>query len=184
MGQENNGQGAEIEISIEGDYEIVPYGKLPDNSLFTNAEEYRTLLSEYFSAEVVERFMSNVTTAAEVRRTDEKSYNIDAHQGRIYVQPTDGDEWLRKYVDIDGVMYQADGTHTSGTSGVFAYSKIISKTEDEIVFAYPIKQDYISELVLTGTAVGKLVKENGTWKFGWFIGEDNVTEKYDDIWFK
>ncbi len=65
-----------------------------------------------------------------------------------------------------------------GSKGVIA-----AISNDEIIFTYPIRQDLTDELILTGIAEGRLVQENGTWKFGWYLGEDNVTDKYNDIWY-
>ena len=50
-----------------------------------------------------------------------------------------------------------------------------------MLFSYPLKQAYTDEIILIGVAEGRLVQENGKWKFGWYIGEDNVTDEYNNV---
>ena len=123
-----------------------------------------------------------------VKETDESYYHADGVNGRIYVEIAHDESGepvkrLTKYLEIDGVMYRDTGMGSRGSAGVFAYSKISAMSDDEIIFTYPIRQDLTDELILTGIAEGRLVQEDGTWKFGWFMGEDNVTDKYNDLWY-
>ena len=70
---------------------------------------------------------------------------------------------LTKSLEIAGIMYKDTGMGSRGSAGVFAYSKIAAMSDDEIIFTYPIRQDLMDELILTGIAEGRLVQEDGTW---------------------
>lgn len=182
----------DIELCIEGVDQIGIYGRINSSGPFENAEKYRESLSEYYSADIVDRFMDNVTICKKVKETDESYYHADGINGRIYVEVVDGkkqDETgepvnrLTKYIEVDGVMYKDTGMGSCGSAGVFEYSKIANMNDDEIIFTYPVKQDYTDEIILLGIAEGRLVQENGKWKFGWYLGEDNITEQYNSIWY-
>ena len=182
------GCNGDVEVCIDGDEQIVIYGRINSDGPFENAEKYRESLSEYYSADIVDRFMDNVTICKKVKETDESYYHADGVNGRIYVEIAHDESGepvkrLTKYLEIDGVMYRDTGMGSRGSAGVFAYSKISAMSDDEIIFTYPIRQDLTDELILTGIAEGRLVQEDGTWKFGWYLGEDNVTDKYNDIWY-
>lgn len=182
------GCNGDVEVCIDGDEQIVIYGRINSDGPFENAEKYRESLSEYYSADIVDRFMDNVTICKKVKETDESYYHADGVNGRIYVEIAHDESGepvkrLTKYLEIDGVMYRDTGMGSRGSAGVFAYSKISAMSDDEIIFTYPIRQDLTDELILTGIAKGRLVQEDGTWKFGWYLGEDNVTDKYNDIWY-
>lgn len=182
----------DIELCIEGDDQIGIYGRINSDGPFENAKKYRESLSEYYSADIVDRFMDNVTICKKVKETDESYYHADGISGRIYVEVVDGkkqDETggtvkrLTKYIEVDGVMYKNTGMGSRGSAGVFEYSKIVIMKDDEIIFTYPLKQDYTDEIILIGIAEGRLVQEDGKWKFGWYLGEDNITNQYNNIWY-
>lgn len=130
-----------------------------------------------------------ITTAEEsVRKITVPTTFTDGVNGRIYVEIVRDESGepvkrLTKYLEIDGIMYKDTGMGSRGSAGVFAYSQISAMSDNEIIFTYPIRQDLTDELILTGIAEGRLVQEDGTWKFGWYLGEDNVTDKYNDIWY-
>lgn len=181
----------DVEVCIVGNETIGLYGKLDSDGAFANAEKYRESLSEYYSQDAVDIFMDNVTITKKVDESDEHYYNIDGVDKRIYVEIADHQKYdengepvmrLTKYIEIDGVMYKGEGILSLGTNGVFEYSKIISMTENEIIFIYPVRQEYTSEFILTGIAEGRLVKENGKWKFGWYLRDDNITDEYNTLW--
>lgn len=189
---ENAGINGDVEVCVAGDDHIEIYGRMNDTGSFANAEKYRESLSEYYSADIVDIFMDNVTIVKKAEETDERYYNVEGIDGRIYVEIADEQKHnestepvtrLTKYIEIDGVMYKDTGESTRGTQGVFEYSKIVSMTDDEIIFTYPIKQDHTDEFILIGIAEGRLVKENEKWKFGWHLSDDNFTDAYDDIWY-
>lgn len=189
---ENMGSDGDAEVCIAGDDHIEIYGRVNDTGSFANAEKYRESLSEYYSADIVDIFMDNVTIVKKVDETHERYYNIEGIDGRIYVEIVDEQKHdestepvtrLTKYIEIDGVMYKDTGESTHGTQGVFEYSKIVRMTDDEIIFTYPLRQDYTDELVLISIAEGRLVKENEKWKFGWHLSYDNFTDAYNDIWY-
>lgn len=189
---ENMGCDGEVEVCVAGDDYIEIYGRINDIGSFANAEKYRESLSEYYSADIVDIFMDNVTIVKKVEETDEHYYNTEGIGERIYVEIVDEQKHnesaepvahLTKYIEIDGVMYKETSESTHGTQGIFEYSKIVSMTDDEIIFTYPIQQDYTDEFILIGIAEGRLVKENEKWKFGWHLSDDNFTDAYDDIWY-
>lgn len=179
----------DIEVCIEGDDQIGIYGRIDNKGPFENAEKYRESLSEYYSADIVDRFMDNVTICKKVKETDESYYHADSINGRIYVEVVGGQKQdetgepvkrLTRYIEVDGVMYKDTGMGSRGSAGVFEYSKIVTMNDDEIIFTYPVKQDYTDEIILTGIAEGRLIQENGKWKFGWYLGEDNITDQYNN----
>ena len=181
----------DVEVCIVENETIGLYGKLDSDGAFANAEKYRESLSDYYSQDAVDIFMDNVTVTKKVDESDELYYDIEGVDKRIYVEIADhqkcdenGEPVMRltKYIEIDGVMYKGVGILSLGTNGVFEYSKIISMTENEMIFTYPVRQEYTSEFILTGIAEGRLVKENGKWKFGWYLRDDNITDEYNDIW--
>lgn len=189
---ENMGSDGEVEVCIMGDDHIEIYGKINNADFFENAVKYRESLSEFYSAEIVDQFMDNVTICKKVKETNESYYHVDGVNGRIYVEIVEGQngdeagefmECLTKYIEIDGVMYKDTGIGSSGSAGVFEYSKIVSMTNDEILFTYPLKQDFTDELIFIGIAEGRLVNEDGVWKFGWHLLYDNYTEKYNELWY-
>lgn len=186
---ENIGADVEVEVCFVGDDRVGFYGRIND---FANAEEYCASLSEYYSTDIVKVFMDRVTIAKKVKETDERYLKNEQISGRIYIETVDGQKYdengdpvtqFTKYIEIDGVMYKDEGMASRGTDGVFEYAKIVSMTDDEIIFTYPVKQDNTDEFILIGVAEGRLVKENGKWKFGWHLSYDNYTDEYNDIWY-
>lgn len=187
---ESDGAIPDIELCVAGSENVKLYGIAGDGP-FSNVENYRRSLSEYYSEDIIERFMESVTIARKVKETDEHYYNIEGINGRIYVEmigqeyDENGEPLLfpGKYVEIDGVMYKDEGMGSHGTWGVYEYSRIVSMTDDEIIFTYPVRESFVIEMNLVSIAEGRLVKEDGIWKFGWYLGSDDLTEKYNDIWY-
>lgn len=82
------GCNGDVEVCIDGDEQIVIYGRINSDGPFENAEKYRESLSEYYSADIVDRFMDNVTICKKVKETDESYYHADGVNGRIYRDST------------------------------------------------------------------------------------------------
>lgn len=146
-------------LTYEG-YET-PYWIVP-NTYFNNFEELEHLLDKYFSSD---------------------SYNLR----KVYADIVDDENDLiaiRDYsepynpqlIEINGRLYHVASCMGSVFPPCFDMAKVITKTDDEIVFSYLC---YIDNFGNAQAGKGVMKKENGVWKFGWFIISEPI--EFQDI---
>ncbi len=130
---------------IDQPYFIVP------NTYFNNFEEYQALRDKYYS--------SNVSKVKKVYAdiVDDENDRITL---RNYSEP-----YSPQLIEINGRLYHAACAMGRGYSPCLDMAKVITRTDNEIVFSYLC---YIDNLGNVQAGKGVLKKENDVWKFGWF----------------
>lgn len=130
---------------IDQPYFIVP------NTYFNNFEEYQALRDKYYS--------SNVSKVKKVYAdiVDDENDRITL---RDYSEP-----YSPQLIEINGRLYHVACAMGRGYSPCLDMAKVITRTDNEIVFSYLC---YIDNLGNVRAGKGVLKKENDVWKFGWF----------------
>lgn len=131
-----------------------PYLIVP-NTYFNNYEEYQALRDKYYSSDI-----------SKVRRV--YADIVDTENGRIILRDY-SESYYPQLIEINGRLYHVPCCMGSGFPPCFDMAKVITRTDDEIVFSYLC---YIDNFGNAQAGKGVLKKENGVWKFGW----DNISE--------
>lgn len=134
------------------------------NVYFNTAEEFEALLNKYC-------FRNN--PKMDIPCAD----IIDPEKGYISIR-----DWSEPYdpqiVEINGRLYH----YPIGPGGAYQprcdLAKVMSKTDDEIVFTY-LCTLYNDEAI---AGQGKLKKQNGEWKFGWSVYCPDELLDIHEVW--
>jgi len=128
---------------------------------FTSVEEMKTAFHKYFSNEAAERLISYYI-----------SYAVLGKDGSVsgWDNP-----YPPKFIEFNGRVYRIGSEGKGGGFWpVWDTARIVSKTDGVIVFvllAYDpgwVGEEFIDKAY---TSYGKLVREDGVWKFGWDVTE-------------
>ncbi len=130
---------------IDQPYFIVP------NTYFNNFEEYQAMRDKYFSSNIskVEKVYADI---------------VDAENDRIALRDH-SEPYYPQLIEINGRLYHVACAMGSGYPPRLDMAKVITKTDNEIVFSYLC---HIDNLGNGWAGKGVLKKENDVWKFGWF----------------
>ena len=145
----------EINTDAEHKYQYIleykgmelPYFIMP-NTYFNNFDEFNALYQQYFFSGSID---------------DYRAY-ADIENDRIVLRDY-SEPYEPLLIEINGRLYHVPigpGNTKLPCPGMMA--KVITKTEDEIVFSYFFYIDGIGNAM---PGKGVLKKENGVWKFGW-----------------
>ena len=100
--------------------------------------------------------------------------------GGIYQISTDSSEYLTpSVIEINGRLYHSESTQSIGERINWSTAKVISRTEDEIVFGYLAYEPYQCDEV--HGHFGRLRYEDG-WKFDWDFYEHDDEVWLEEIW--
>lgn len=121
--------------------------------------ELAEAIRECFSAETAENYISGIGKA-ELTLNADGTYSAKVIEGGLF----DDEGYLTvepKLMEINGVLWHNDSTKNNTFFGYWDSAKVISQTENEIVFTYI--QEYLGFLYYKK---GCLVNENG-WKYSY-----------------
>lgn len=138
------------------------YILLSDELPFKTADELEAELSLYYSSKIVSAFMGHVAVGEITERTEEycliefKDVTLDEN-GFLFSVPG--------FVEINGRLYKAPGGKGGWFTPNWSMAKVISKTDDELIFSYlGYGMGDIKEIL---AGLGRLKYEDG-WKYDWW----------------
>lgn len=140
-------------------FQLDKYRYFTDYALSTETLSKR--LADFFTKEAAEKFLENICKGEIVEVNDDMSdITINIIEGGKFdengylVEPPN-------IVEADGILFRIWDFCGRDFSGFRSTAKVISRTDDEIVFSYIY--EFNGELF---ESKGRLVNENG-WKFSW-----------------
>lgn len=154
---------------VEADYEL-RYVELSDELPFGNTEEFKAELYKCFTENCAYYYFCDFYLAkAEIVSENDGVYTLEItdyafmpvnDDGEVvYVQP--------KILELDGRLYRyADGFSTRLNGIDYSTTRVLSRTDDELVFAFIFHVPY-EEYILTAKETLKF--EDGGWKYDRFL---------------
>ena len=154
------------------------YMLLSDELPFKTRAELEVCLKQYFSSEIVSQYMDSVAVG-EIVEKDEDYCLIKITEGGYFDQK--GFLFgIPRFIEINGRLYRDDGTKGGWFTPNWSMAKVISKTDDEIIFSYlGYGMDDIKEI---RAGLGRLKYEDG-WKYDWWdIGAPYEMVDFAEVW--
>lgn len=155
-----------IDVRFETSYgnNTVQFGTPTDEFGFESYDDIVGDLKKYYTDEIFNTYY---------RRNIISGTGITGEIGEIQFVPDE--EYLNEegklnnvptYIELDGVLYGRIGEKGGGFVFDITTAKVISKTENEILFACIGRDEFETEYKVAVS--GKLRFENGTWKYAWY----------------
>ena len=138
------------------------YVLLSDELPFKTASELEESLKQYYSAEVVSRFMGYVGIG-EITQYTEEDCLIEIEN--VYFDDNGFLLSIPRFIEINGRLYRDEGAKGGWFTPNWSMAKVISKTDEELIFSYlGYGMDDIKEI---RAGLGRLKYEDG-WKYDWY----------------
>lgn len=157
---------------------------LEDKLPFSTIDEMETEIRKYFSEAVAKEYLGLLRPAkGEIVSEEDGVYEVILPDEYGYFDDNGvlfGDPIL---LELDGKLYRTYGGVYPNIGGIDYYvTRILSRTDDEIIFAYLIPARYEEHTFVTGKAALKY--EDG-WKYDWNLeypdNEDEFLDFYE-VW--
>ena len=151
---------------------------LSDELPFKTRAELEVCLKQYFSSEIVSQYMDSVAVG-EIVEKEEDYCLIKITEGGYFDQK--GFLFgIPKFIEINGRLYRDDGTKGGWFTPNWSMAKVISKTDEEIIFSYlGYGMDDRKEI---RAGLGRLKYEDG-WKYDWWdIGTPYEMVDFAEVW--
>lgn len=161
----------QAETPIEEQYPLYCF-LVSDELPFKTASELETGLNSLFSQRMtdilLERYRVCVAESA-----------VKGEDGIYRIASDDPDHEYATFIEIDGRLYRSESTQTISEYINWSTAKVISQTEDEIVFGYLAYEPHQCDEVHMD--FGRLRYEDG-WKFDWDFYEHDDEVWLEEIW--
>lgn len=162
----------QAETPIEEQYPLYCF-LVSDELPFKTARELEAGLNSLFSQRMtdilLERYRVCVAKSA-----------VKGEDGIYRIASDDPDHEYATFIEIDGRLYRSESTQTISECINWSTAKVISQTEDEIVFGYLAYEPYQCDEV--HGHFGRLRYEDG-WKFDWdFNWNDRDDIDLEELW--
>ena len=151
---------------------------LSDELPFKTRAELEACLKQYYSAEIVSGFMASVGVGKITQYTEDDCLIEITENGYF----DDNGFLIRapQFIEINGRLYRDEGAKGGWFTPNWSMAKVISKTDEEIIFSYlGYGMDDIKEI---RAGLGRLKYEDG-WKYDW---SDIITPyemvDFEEVW--
>lgn len=152
------------------------YAILSDELPFKTAAELEASLKQYYSAEIVSRCMAHVAVGEVIPSNTEEYYTVEIRErgyfdenGFLYAAPT--------FIELNGRLYRAVSERGGGFTPNWSMVKVISKTDDVLIFSFLGYDMYDIKEICAG--LGRLKYEDG-WKYDWW----DICNPYERVDYK
>ena len=161
----------------EEDYLLMPEGRLPFNTI----DEMKTEIRKYFSEAVAKEYLGHLRPAkGEILSEEDGNYEVSLLPDEYGYFDDNGFLFYSPLIlELDGKLYRGDSIWTGSTGIDYYVTRILSRTDDEIVFAYLIPARHEEHTFVTGKAALKY--EDG-WKYDWNLEYPNDDDEFLDFY--